>query len=632
MPPVDIWIQIENHAWDTVPHRFDRMEGTDFNAGSVLVNLTSPVTHAVRNNIRMYKPIMDGPNVGEALILRRYTANWAAPADRKVNPWDLNELDPTDTGTMGTIPGPVIECNVGDTVTVHFRNMDSRAGKSAKARAHSLHPHGFVFKPTSDGAYPLTPPDPDPINAMGGEAALWALVGVTGPNKQGDRVPPGGTFTYTWNTFGWPSTAGVWLYHDHSICDMDNVNLGAIGIIVIHNLADVNNDFVINPATDLPGGSFTGSPVAVTCFPFNFPVATEKVAILPHDLNGLGLRQDLSPIIGNMPGMPEMPAPKPKPAGGTAKPAANVGPPVMDLLIQRGDLLLEADTKFTFFNRFCISNYLPPPLKAIYLMLFHEMTGAPGMAINGRVYLGNTPTMVAGTTTKMRFGVVGMGNNAFHTFHIHGHRWIIPGADGNTPSAIQNSPQVKAVSQFEDTRIFGPANSFGFTIDGAPGSFMRAGSPSANDAKGEWHMHCHVLGHMMAGMMGSLLIIGGGETAGALPRGEPCPAGVVAQPNSVLVKNVAFTPNMLAVPSGTSVTFDFQESFHSVTTTSHTGASNTIEINGGPGGNNHANSGTPVTVPPNVQKNVVVTGNPGDVINYQCGIHLGAMTGMIQIS
>ena len=630
MAIIDLWIQIENHAWDTVPHRFDRMTGQDFNAGSVLTTLTSPVTHATRNNVRMYKPLMDGANVGEALILRRYTPNWSAPDDRKVNPWDLNEPDPTDAGTMGTIPGPVIECNVGDSVRVHFRNMDSRAGKSPKARTHSLHPHGFVFKPTSDGAYPLTPPDPSQsVAGPPDETALWTAIGMTGPNKMGDRIPPGGTFTYTWNTFGWPTTAGVWLYHDHTICDMDNVNLGAIGIIVIHNPADTNNDFVITPP-DLPNGSFTGSPVSIICFPFPtpFPIAT-----MPHDLTGLGLTRDLAPHMSNMPGMGGGAGggSRPRRGGDTAALAANVGPPVLERLMERGGMLLEADPKFALIARFCLRNYRTPPTKALYLMLFHEMTGAPGMAINGRVFLGNTPTMVAGTTTKMRFGVVGMGNNAFHTFHIHGHRWIIPGPDGNTPVAIQGSPQVKAVSQFEDTRIFGPANSFGFTIDGAPGSFMRAGSPSADDAKGEWHMHCHVLGHMMEGMMGSLLIIGGGETAGALPMGEPCPAGAAAQPNTVVVKNVAFTPNMLAVSSGTMVNFDFQESFHTVMTTSHTGTSNTIEINGGPGGNNPANSGTPVPVPPAGPRSVVVTGSPGDMINFQCGIHGAAMTGMIQI-
>jgi FtsP/CotA-like multicopper oxidase with cupredoxin domain len=633
MATIDVWIQIENHAWDTVPHRFDRMTGKDFNTGSVLVNLKSPVTNAARNGVRMYKPVMDGTSVGEALILRRYTANWVTPDDRKVNPWDLNEPDPTDAGTMGTIPGPVIECNVGDSVLVHFRNMDSRTGKSPKARTHSLHPHGFVFKPTSDGAYPLTPPDASqPVAGPPGpnETALWTAIGLTGPNKKGDRIPPGGTFTYAWNTHGWPTTAGVWLYHDHSICDMDNVNLGAIGIIVIHNPADTDNDFVIT-AADLPNGSFTGSPVSITCFPFPtpFPVAT-----LPHDLSGLGLIGDLSPGMGGMSGMPAMSekaaGEKPTLAAGAPKPGTNVGPPVMDRLMERGGMLLEADTQLAFIARFCIRNYRLPPSKAMYLMLFHEMTGAPGMAINGRVFLGNTPTMVGGTSTLMHFGVVGMGNNAFHTFHIHGHRWIIPGPDGNTPNTIKNSAQVKPVSQFEDTRIFGPANSFGFTIDEKSGSFMRAGSPNSDDAKGEWHMHCHVLGHMMEGMMGSLLVIGGGETAGPLPMGEPCPAGTTAQPNTVVVKNTAFTPNMLAVASGTTVIFDFQESFHSVTTTAQTGAASSIEINGG--ANTKATSGTPVPFPPAVQRSVVVTGSPGDMINFQCGIHLAAMTGMIQIS
>jgi hypothetical protein len=90
------------------------------------------------------------------------------------------------------------------------------------------------------------------------------------------------------------------------------------------------------------------------------------------------------------------------------------------------------------------------------------------MIINGRTFMGNTPTMVGGRDTRMRFGVVGMGSDV-HTFHIHGHRWIIPGPQGNTPVAIQGSPQVQAVSQFEDTRIFGAANSFAFTIDGKSG-------------------------------------------------------------------------------------------------------------------------------------------------------------------
>lgn len=61
-----------------------------------------------------------------------------------------------------------------------------------------------------------------------------------------------------------------------------------------------------------------------------------------------------------------------------------------------------------------------------------------------------------------------------------------------------------------------------------------------------------------------------------------------------------------------------------------TPGTHTIEINGGLGGNNPANSA--IAVPQNVQRTVVVTGNPGDMINYQCGIHGAGMAGMITIS
>jgi hypothetical protein len=84
------------------------------------------------------------------------------------------------------------------------------------------------------------------------------------------------------------------------------------------------------------------------------------------------------------------------------------------------------------------------------------------------------------------------------------HRWAIPGPDGADRDTIQKSPQVTAISQFEDTRIFGPANSFVFTIQ--QGSFSGAIETAA---VGEWHMHCHVLMHMEDGMMGSLLVRNG---------------------------------------------------------------------------------------------------------------------------
>jgi len=310
--------------------------------------------------------------------------------------------------------------------------------------------------------------------------------------------------------------------------------------------------------------------------------------------------------------------------GHAARAESGKGTPESDLpsierSFGRGDFILELDPKLEFINRFCFRSYVNPPHKAQYLQLYHEMSGA-GMLINGRKYLGNTPTLLAGLDTKMRFGVVGMNSLMFHTFHLHGHRWTIPGPDGNSAGAIQVSPQVRAVSQFEDTRIFGPANSFGFTIN--QGSFMGSLHPPDASALGEWHMHCHLLNHMDDGMMGSLLIVQGGQFASGLPIGEPCPEELV--PGKVTVKDTAFTPNFIEVASGSPLTFDFQEAGHTVMTVSTTMGAPGISINNG-GGNLDAVSPVPQ------QKVVTITGMPGAEINYQCGIHLAAMAGKIKI-
>jgi FtsP/CotA-like multicopper oxidase with cupredoxin domain/plastocyanin len=692
----EFWIQLEHHAWDTCPHNIDRMTGLDVKdregTAPVTVTLTSPGTGVTRNNVTMYRPLMRQENgkpvVDEALILRRYkppakpdkSDAWTIPDDRKVNPWDLNEPDPTDKGTMGTIPGPVIECNVGDPVIVHFRNMDFRATITTseicfplpfggefcipfelpvpfpiEKRTHSLHPHGFVFAPTSDGAYPLSPPDPGQA-IPAGEVAAWTSVGVTGSLKQGDRVPPGGTFDYSWNTFGWPTTAGVWLYHDHSVCDMDNVEHGAIGIIVIHNPKDTANDVdirkaaagVLDPPPDpafIPQGTLNASPVETICFPFPVPFPG-GARVLPHQLAALGSVSE--PVQGGMPGMAMATAaasPKRASKGSSraaSKPAKEheaIGPPNLERTIAQGDLLLELDDKLERLVRLCTHFYVEPPSKALYLQLFHTV-GDAGTCINGRKYLGNTPTMIARPRqgnqpgTKMRFGVVGMGSD-FHTFHIHGHRWILPGPTGTNLNTIQNSLQDSPVSQFEDTRVFGPANSFVFTIDEDSGlpSFFRA-EPSVEPAIGEWHMHCHVLEHMMMGMMGSLLVVTGGTFAGPLPSatlvcpddvasmggmngggggGGPMSAEVDAINDGANATGFSFSPHNQTIGKGGTVTFKNNSNQpHSIVWDTAGSPANSPVFNAG--------ASTPIVMP-----------NAG-TFNYHCGVHGPQMNGTITVT
>ena len=526
MATVDIWIQLENHAWDVCPSLpMDRMTsaGTTPVGPLKLVALHSPVTGMSRT------ASVNRLIAGDALVLRRYRKNWRAPDDRKVNPWDLNEPDPTDAGTMGTIPGPTIECDVGDTLQVHFRNADMRMtpaapwDRSAKLlqeakRTHSLHAHGVSFPTKYDGAYPLSPPDRDqPIEPS--ERPFWDGIGVTGPYKQGDRVPPAASFTYAWQARG-AASAGVWIYHDHSICH-ENVALGALGLIVVHNPADKLNEVDIS-ADRLPGGSWVGSPLIRK----SVPVKSGTIGIADQVLEYLGLAHGQTKD--------------------TPTPALRVG-----------NLVIEVTDDLSWVKSVSLGTYRQPPDQAQYLLIFHELQGV-GMCINGRQYLGNTPTLVAGAQTRMRFGVAGMGE-AFHTFHIHGHRWVVPGPSGKTPAAIEQSAQTEPTSPFEDTKIFGPGSSFAFTLEEGTGLF-RADPPF-----GEWHMHCHVPMHMMGGMAGSLLVIKGGELAMPLPEGVACPPDPVLPPAppeetprapqtfDVHITNEAFIPSHVFILPGDSV-------------------------------------------------------------------------------
>ena len=541
----EYWIQIESRYWDMTPNDggINRMTGervTSTPRKLVWWGLESSgeLVELSAKSADMYRPI-------EALILRRYAPPqrddradaWTIPDDRKVNPWDLNEKNPMET--MGTIPGPTIECNVGDRVVVHFRNMDFREKSGMMLdsfrRTHSLHPHGIAFSPVYDGAYPLSPLDPlQRIDSQErDETPHWAPFDLASFRasdgklyKRGDRIPPGGSFTYSWDTNNWASTAGVWLYHDHAVDDHHNVLHGAIGMLVIHDPNDPDDVFI-----DIDQSS------------------QHAMRHLPGErLNG--------EIVVN-------------------------------------------------------GRYVKPPDKMLILQLYHELAGG-GMCINGRAFLGNAPTVVGGLSTYMKFGVAAMNNNAFHTFHLHGHRWKLTG-----PSASGYVP----VTQVVDTNIFGPADSFHFSIQQGSDS-----APPTNAAKGEWHMHCHVLNHMMTGMMGSLLIVAEGDTAETLAvgvlllsGGTPEPevltstsdveirkiegslvtglgtertmlkissgqldAILISRPVTITVENMRFRPQLVHVSAGAEVIFDFRSEGHTVTSSTEDG-DGPIEINNGGG-------------------------------------------------
>ena len=97
-----------------------------------------------------------------------------------------------------SVPGPLLEVQVGDRVIVHFRNE--------LAEETTIHWHGLRVPPMSDGT---------PVAQM--------------------PVPPGGTFDYEFRT----EDAGTFWYHPHMRADVQ-IERGLHGMVVVHGGARVD--------------------------------------------------------------------------------------------------------------------------------------------------------------------------------------------------------------------------------------------------------------------------------------------------------------------------------------------------------------------------------------------------------
>ena len=123
-------------------------------------------------------------------------------------------------------------------------------------------------------------------------------------------------------------------------------------------------------------------------------------------------------------------------------------------------------------------------------------SGLPSYCLNGRSFVGNTPTIVAHAGQKIRWYVfnldLGMG---WHNFHVHGQRW-------------------KFAGETIDSRSIGPAESFVVETTAPPVILLPADIAATQEPKhrpkgarayhlrGDFLFHCHVEMHMMQGLTG----------------------------------------------------------------------------------------------------------------------------------
>jgi manganese oxidase len=171
-------------TWDYAPRKMNVVMGTPFSADEAV--FTVPGKHRIGS---VYRKVM----------YREYTD----ATFRTLKP------RPPDDAYLGIL-GPTIHAEVGDTIKVIFRNNADRP--------YSMHPHGVLYKKDSEG--------------------MAYNDGSAPSGKEGGAVPPGQTYTYTWEV---PESAGPgpndpssigWLYHSH-VNDQRDVDSGLVGAIIV---------------------------------------------------------------------------------------------------------------------------------------------------------------------------------------------------------------------------------------------------------------------------------------------------------------------------------------------------------------------------------------------------------------
>ena len=88
--------------------------------------------------------------------------------------------------------------------------------------------------------------------------------------------------------------------------------------------------------------------------------------------------------------------------------------------------------------------------------------------INGKGYEDAVPPFAAKVGERVRWRVVSIGRE-FHTWHVHGHRWVDP--SGVLTDNIQLGPGMYSTFDWVE------------------------------DAPGSWLVHCHVPDHIEVGMV-----------------------------------------------------------------------------------------------------------------------------------
>jgi plastocyanin len=459
-----------------------------------------------------------------AVVYREYMdAGYLIPKPDKLIAADVNE-----PAYNHRVPGTVIYTRPCQRLKIHVWNTDDVP--------HSLHVHGLRYGIDSDGSWPF-----------GTEAAHHG--------GRSDAICPGQTWTYTFDV---PDDAlGAWPFHDHTHHMFSKIEQGLFGGIVVLGPCDrpprrFRFPWDLLRPIYLEVERLDGLPVfADKRAPEKLEFEEETLVPLASHVHVRRLKAPTRLILGQHLDfleeymLRELAFPRPLintdhvpvffhvMANPDAKPVFDTGD--IEELGGEADVVFPAAGDFEYFCKHHpemtgVVHVVPggpdpvtvtivggPPMafspadvtvgvggtvKWVNNSAFHHTaTSKEGAAmethcINGRGFVGNSPTIVGRSGQRIRWYVFNLDTRpTWHNFHPHAMRWKFGG-------------------EYLDIRSMGPAESFVVEAEIPPVLLLTAEEEKAQDPahrppgaklyrlKGDFVFHCHVHHHMMNGMVG----------------------------------------------------------------------------------------------------------------------------------
>lgn len=409
----------------------------------------------------------------DALVYREYLdAAYTAPNPAKLAASDVNE-----PAHDHRIPGCVIWAEPGQRLFVHVLNDDDAP--------HSFHVHGLVYGVDSDGS--------------------WPFGAASADGRRSDEICPKESWTYVFDVTD--ETVGAWPFHDHCHDILDSVNRGLFGAVLVRQRKGLKPDHEVPIFLHhLAGPRLTalfdsGTLRTGESYAFAFPRQGDLAYTCRfHAMTGL------VHVIAGGPATAQVrildsPTARFEPADVTV----GVGGTVT--WVNQGN----RDHTATETGQGALGSY----------------------ALNGRTFVGNTPTIVAETGERIRWYVCNLDlEMTWHNFHLHGQRWhwghdVVDVRSLGPAESFVADTVVPPVVLVPDASCAEPKDGSAGRESGSPGRSLSAshphsqpGTPShAHESErsererpkdrrrkvkvwGDFLIHCHVEQHMMEGMAG----------------------------------------------------------------------------------------------------------------------------------